>query len=236
MNTITISRLEYIYFAGSIRSVSMRSFLWAREIYFEPFNLSYNVIIPNFEDIGSIEFEFSKINNQLVYFEKKTLANVLNSNSKTYDYDKFIDFVVGNTCKYVSSFSNCNSTIINKGLGPSILELAHDLEYLKTIRFNGYSIINWLEKNAYYIENVMTFQKALYKSVTNGFIDYFNNIIEIICFLSGGLSLLFSIFLIRPEIQKIKLNLLSKNEILTILQNSSEDCTSIEESKESWLN
>jgi hypothetical protein len=79
----------------------------------------------------------------------------------------------------------------------------------------------------------MTFQKALYKSVTNGFIDYFNNIIEIICFLSGGLSLLFSIFLIRPEIQKIKLNLLSKNEILTILQNSLEDCTSIEESKES---
>ncbi|OMJ81914.1 hypothetical protein SteCoe_17556 [Stentor coeruleus] len=211
-------RLEHIFFGG-LRTLTVKAFMWAREAHLSQLNISYEYIFPEYLDISSSHQQFIKVADEIEYYAKYVLLETQTLKSNSQYFTKYIDFLIGNTCLYTDLVANCSNTILTVGVNQAILGYIKDLRYLAESKEIQLSYIENLEYTTSLFEKSLTSGIYLYGNVTDEFIVEARNLTHIISSFFIGISIVLLVFVIYPEINEIKKELLSRNEFVLLFKN-----------------
>lgn len=217
-------RLEHIFFGG-LRTLTIKTFIWAREAHLSQLNISYDSIFHQNLNIPSSKEQFFKAADEIDYYNKKILQEAKYLKSSRNSFAKYVDFLIGNTCLYTSLISNCSNTIISSGINQALSSYIQDLRYLVNSTIIDIDQLINLEYTTGIFEETLTNGISLYNSVTDEILtEAKNQTIIIACiFLLANLILL-TLF-IQPEILHMKKQLLSLNEFIILFKNANVDRT-----------
>lgn len=217
-------RLEHIFFGG-LRTLTVKAFMWAREAHLSQLNMSYEHIFPEYLDISSSYQQFIKAADEIEYYAKYVLLETKALKSNSQYFTKYVNFLIGNTCLYTDLVVNCSNTVLTGGVNQAILGYIQDLRFLAESKELQLNYIKRLEYTTSLFEKSLTSGIYLYGNVTDEFIVEARNLTHIMTSLFIGISLILLIFVIYPEINAIKKELLSRNEFALLFKNLNTDKT-----------
>lgn len=214
LNDSVSSRLDFMIY-GDKRAMFVKAFSWVKEGQAGKYNTSYVDLFDKDREFSRFEDIFESFFQEIKYFENLLLLKTLNS-----QYDKYFDFLVGDTCKYVIQ-ANCSKTIISHGVHQAINEVLQQSYYF--VNSNIYDTANMLEleHSVNIFENILNTGLDLMNQAIDNTISLNKIRIQVIATVFSLASILLWIWLKRSGTQ-IKNILLSKNEFIGLFKEASQ--------------
>jgi hypothetical protein len=172
-----IDQLKNSNFGGMRRMLSPFTLFWARNAVFEAAGTPLYTLKLGECDIGSAWIEAEKRTNTYLYIEESLVESINSYRREGYEFKDYAKLIMDEACSFVTSLSNCNSSIIAKGMDSGLKKYLREVKYARELAIakgvNDKEMIK-LEKYSKAIENGFVLAPTIY----NNYVGTYTGIIE----------------------------------------------------------
>jgi hypothetical protein len=209
-------KLNHRFWGGLRRSLLSRSFIWARESQMAILNHSYFNLITDYVSLGSFSDFFEKETNLVLDIQKYDYLQSLELKAMDLDYGYYFNYMSKDGC-LLSATQNCSLLAISKGIHLAILGQLNDLHTLIDKPLNPGLLKNLEFNNNLLLASIKLANKE-HESTSNKYFSIFSNYFIVACSFCLCFLLLFYHILQKPSVLSLKTNLLSRNQMILMFQ------------------
>lgn len=211
---------NHIFWGGLRSSITVSNYFWGREIYNYNWNSSLSSIIINDHlNEASLDQAFEEESDDLDKYEHSIFMSMSGKNQNGLNVDDYVQLLLGDNCGYFN-ITDCTKLPISKGLDPGLAIYELDIEYFVALSYEGVFLWDLVQKNEF---DTFAFEIAwntclvTFNTITGQALNQIQlNVTLIFCCYAASIVLSY-IFIIVPALKRLRSELLSKTEIISIL-------------------
>ena len=217
---LSLTHISNTFWSGSRLSVIFNCFLWGREEYLMNTKFSYKYLFTDYYQSPTPKQLLTEYLNELSNIEKYSLEQINNLNTKGYNFNNYFTYLSGSPCE-ILKITNCTVSTVSKGIHPALSLYIQDIELLISSPYTKNSpLLKRIEYDLETIYSALITSFAYLSDKLHSYTLYYTNLSIILCIIWIILLLISFHFAQKQTIQKIELSLLSKNELILLLQDT----------------
>lgn len=169
LSQMLYSGLNHTNYGGMRRMLTPLTLYWSRESLLEASNhTSYIQKIPYYEISSSYE-ELENTIDMLLTIQKNLMKTLNHLADKRYNYDPYINLMLGNACEVIDNIENCSQTLVSKGIDSGMKEYLQTLQTQYRISkgsLRSESLLR-IENYSKNVEKSFVFGLTVYENYTN---------------------------------------------------------------------
>ena len=211
-------RIDFAFWGGLRRSLSRRSFVFARESYLSYFsNVSITSLIPNYRDFQPIEQIYE---DDLTEFKWVDFSLLIQTSRFSYNFDTYIEMMVSNPCNVAVLVANCSTSLISRGITSAIDTYKFNLEFLVNGGFSGWDALKQQELDSNLFVDGLNAANTWYKDNAIFYVGMYIQLIGVLCAVTSVLVVLCTV-LLHFQLKSIEVEMLSIYQLGHLLSDRS---------------
>ena len=181
-------RIDFAFWGGLRRSLSRRSFVFARESYLSIYsNISFTDLFTSYRDFQPIQEIYEENVMELKFIDSRLLTQTLKLN---YNFDTYLEMMVSNPCIVATAIVNCSTSLISRGISSAIDTYKFNLESFANSEFTGWDAIRQPEIDSNLFVDSIDAANSWYKDNDIYYIGVYMLLIGVICAVTSMLVVL----------------------------------------------